>query len=344
VELFPKNTTGIVTARDNLVINQNKEDLLKKISVFCDESKTDQEIRDLFFGKKKEGKYKPGDSRGWKLELARKKIQHNDHELMVQPIEYRPFDIRYIYYSQDMVDWGRKDLMSHFINHENIGLIFARSQKDPNYSALFVSKYISETKCGEASTQSAIAPLYLYSTEGEKIPNINKNIWQEINKTVGETTPENVFDYVYAHLHSPSYRKEYKEFLKSDFPRVPFPKSKKQFWDLVPLGKKLRNLHLFTNSSILKPITTYSVSGSNEVEKVTYDNGNVYINETQFFGNVPEIAWKFYIGGYQPTQKYLKDRKGKTLTGNDIRHWQEIVACLVETDSVMQEIDALNIV
>ena len=146
---------------------------------------------------------------------------------------------------------------------------------------------------------------------------------------------------MYAYLHSPSYRKEYKEFLKTDFPRVPFPESRERFWDLVPLGRKLRELHLFTDVSALRSVTTYSVAGTDVVEKVMYENGNVYINDTQFFGNVPEIAWKFYIGGYQPAQKYLKDRKGKRLTGHDIRHWQEIITCLVETDRVMGEIDGV---
>ena len=128
-----------MTARDALVIDQNKSELLKRIEIFCDENKTDQEIRALFFGQKKEGKYKAGDFRGWKLDLARKKIRDYDHKTLIQPVLYRPFDTRYIYYSPDMVDWGRWDLMQNFVNRENTGLIFARSQKRPK---LFCSIYI----------------------------------------------------------------------------------------------------------------------------------------------------------------------------------------------------------
>ncbi len=341
-ELFPKNTTGIVTARDGLVIDQSKETLLKRIQAFCDETKTDQEIRTIFFGQKKEGKYKPGDSRGWKLDIARKKIRDYDHELLIQPISYRPFDTECIYYSPDMVDWGRWDLMQNFVNRENVGLIFARSQKDPNYSAVFISKNISETKCGEASTQSAIAPLYLYTEQEEKVPNLDKKIWEKINEIVGETTPEHILDYVYAYLHSPGYREKYKEFLKTDFPRVPYPKNKSEFWNLVPLGEKLRELHLMLSPECNKIITTYSQSGDNVIEKIKYEKKRVYINNTQYFGDVPEAAWNFYIGGYQPAQKWLKDRKGRKLSNEDIEHYQKMIVVLIETDKIMKEIDKLN--
>lgn len=184
-------------------------------------------------------------------------------------------------------------------------------------------------------------PLYVFSKEGEKIPNLNKEIWQEINSTVGGTSPENILDYVYAYLFSPSYRNEYKEFLKTDFPHVPFPKYKEEFWSLVSYGAKLRGLHLLTSPLLKDSSTTFSIAGSNLIDKIEYKNNNIYINNVQFFGNVPKIAWDFYIGGYQPLQKWLKDRKGKILSSNDIEHYQKIVLALVETDKVMKEIDKI---
>ena len=173
-------------------------------------------------------------------------------------------------------------------------------------------------------------------------------------------------------MHSPSYREKYKEFLKIDFPRVPYPKDKETFIQLVKFGTELRLLHLLESPKVNQFITTYPVEGDNVVEKVRFekevtlrqaqgdteshpelvssssketpkqvrgDIGRVYINKEQYFGNVPEIAWNFYIGGYQPAQKWLKDRKGRTLTNSDIEHYQKIIVALVETDRIMKEID-----
>ena len=156
-------------------------------------------------------------------------------------------------------------------------------------------------------------------------------------------------DYIYAVLHSPSYREKYKEFLKIDFPRVPYPKDKESFKRLVKFGKELREIHLLESPKVNQFITTYPVPGSNEIEKIKYvgdakfafPTGNVWINAEQYFGNVPEIAWNFYIGGYQPAQKWLKDRKGRTLTNEDIEHYQKIIVALVETERIMKEIDKI---
>lgn len=155
--------------------------------------------------------------------------------------------------------------------------------------------------------------------------------------------PEDIFDYVYAIFYSPQYREKYKEFLKIDFPRVPYPKDKEVFKRLVSLGRELRLLHLLESPKISKFITSYPEDGSDLVEKMTYKDGKVLFNDKQYFGNVPEIAWNFWIGGYQPAQKWLKDRKGRTLTNEDIGHYQKIIVILVETDRIMKEIDKINL-
>jgi predicted helicase len=190
-------------------------------------------------------------------------------------------------------------------------------------------------------------PLYLYSEDGTKIPNLNKEIVTEIEKTVGKTTPEDILDYIYAVLHSPTYREKYKEFLKIDFPRVPYPKDKDTFKKLVALGNELRSLHLLESPKVNRYITSYPIEGTDTVEKITLEKtspekGNVYINQTQYFGGVPEIAWTFFIGGYQPAQKWLKDRKGRTLTNEDIEHYQKIIVSLSETHRIMSEINNIN--
>ncbi|MFK8935252.1 type ISP restriction/modification enzyme, partial [Acinetobacter junii] len=140
---------------------------------------------------------------------------------------------------------------------------------------------------------------------------------------------------------SPNYRESYKEFLKIDFPRVPYPTHTKTFIELVKLGGELRRIHLLESPSVEQYITQYPEDGSNIVEKPIYKHGNVYINDTQYFANVPEVAWTFYIGGYQPAQKWLKDRKDRALDFEDILHYQKIIVALTETNRIMQEIDTV---
>jgi len=170
--------------------------------------------------------------------------------------------------------------------------------------------------------------------------------------------PIDLLDYIYAVLHSPAYRESYKEFLKIDFPRVPYPTERETFWRLVGLGGELRQLHLLESSRVEEFITGFPAGGSNEVVKPVFaagpliaggtpalqSTGDVFINDTQFFSGVPHVAWDFYIGGYQPAQKWLKDRKGRTLSYEDIQHYQKMIVALTETARVMAEIDEIAIV
>ena len=165
--------------------------------------------------------------------------------------------------------------------------------------------------------------------------------------------PIDILDYIYAVLHSPTYREKYKEFLKIDFPRIPYPKDADTFWQLVKLGGEIRQIHLLESPIVEKYITQYPIDGNNVVGKPKFissypleglgEVGKVYINETQYFANVPEVAWNFYIGGYQPAQKWLKDRKERKLEFDDILHYQKIIVALAETDRIMKEIDKIKI-
>lgn len=189
-------------------------------------------------------------------------------------------------------------------------------------------------------------PLYLFHSElgksETKTPNLDPKIYAKIKEEVPDVTPETLFDYIYAVLHSLAYRQRYAEFLKSDFPRIPYPKDRKTFHALAEYGNALRKLHLMESEKLNDLVTTYPVDGDHEVKKPRFDKGKVWINETQYFGNVPETAWNFYIGGYQPAQKWLKDRKGRKLTIEDIKHWQRIIVALTETDKIMNEIDKID--
>ena len=261
----------------------------------------------------------------------------------VSNILYRPFDVRFTAYTQrskGLIAYPREKINKNILNKENIILITCRNQIFED--TCLVSKYISDLRTysnpGSLGTDY-VFPLYLYAEDGTKITNLKREVVSGIEKITGRVSPEDILDYIYAVLHSPKYRERYKEFLKIDFPRVPYPIDKKTFAKLAELGKELRELHLFELPKLDKPITSYSVAGDNLVEKVEYKNGNVYINKTQYFGDVPEIAWNFYIGGYQPAQKWLKDRKGRKLTNDDIEHYQKIITALVETARIMEKID-----
>ena len=165
----------------------------------------------------------------------------------------------------------------------------------------------------------------------------------EKEETTDTFAPIDILDYIYAVLHSPTYRTKYKEFLKIDFPRVPYPKDAETFWQLVKLGGELRLIHLLENPVVEKHITTYPIAGANMVEKPIFEDNKVWINHEQYFNGVPQLTWEFYIGGYQPAQKWLKDRKGRILSFEDILHYQKIIVALTETGRLMKEIDKIVI-
>lgn len=156
-------------------------------------------------------------------------------------------------------------------------------------------------------------------------------------------SPEDIFSYMYAVLHSPTYRSRYAEFLKIDFPRLPLTSNPKLFRSLAQLGDRLVALHLMKETAI--EITSYPIEGKNIIEQFRYTEpnqnaqGRVYINKTQYFENVPFEVWNFYIGGYQVCQKWLKDRKAKELTYDDLIHYQNIVAAIFEAITLMEHID-----
>jgi len=191
----------------------------------------------------------------------------------------------------------------------------------------------------------------------ERIPNFNSEILKEFMGKLGLTftnekeltentfAPIDILDYIYAVLHSRNYRENNKEFLKTDFPRVPYPKNKDTFWQLVKLGGEIRQIHLLESPKVEQFITQYPIDGDNIVRKPHFDSAqcSVFINDTQYFANVPELAWNFYIGGYQTAQKWLKDRKDRKLEFEDILHYQNIIVALSETGRLMKEIEKIEI-
>lgn len=261
-----------------------------------------------------------------------------------QPYSYRPFDFRFINFDIPKIGRPRLNVMRHML-HDNVALIAKRGF--PNDAACgFITNMLFDrrgwTNPGMQGAES-VFPLYLYPEEGsfdtERRPNLDASIWAAINAAVGhETTPEGIFDYIYGILHSFAYRTKYKEFLKVDFPRIPYPKDADEFQRLAKFGAELRKLHLMENIPNSTGIS-FPQTGTLQVDGFHWEQNRVYINSEQYFENVPESAWNFYIGGYQPAQKWLKDRKGMTLDFKDVKHYQSIIYVLQQTDRIMQEID-----
>lgn len=335
-DLFWEYNSGIQTKRDRLVISFEENEVKQTMDDFDKLS-----INDL------QKKYSlPQDGRDWKIEWAKRDLQKNDYT--IQKIYYRPFDIRFTAYtgnSKGFIAYPRQKTSKHFIKKQNLGLIAPRQCVGKRgFEHGLITKMIIDIAVGDAHSGSGtyLFPLYLYSEDGTKTANLNTEIVEKIEKITGKTEPEEILDYIYAVLHSPTYRKKYKEFLKIDFPRVPYPKDKKTFNRLVNFGTELRLIHLLESAKVNDLITGYPNIGSDEVEKITYKNSNVWINEEQYFSNVPQTAWEFYIGGYQPAQKWLKDRKGRTLTNDEIEHYQKVIVALTETDRIMKEIDEIE--
>lgn len=348
-DLFLVNCMGIVTARDSLVVDISKAELLNRVSLFCSPLKSDSEIRSLFFGSKKFGKYLPGDTRGWRLSDARKRIASNNHLSKIEEISYRLFDTRFIYYTPDMVDWGRERFMAHFLLGANEGFCLIRICSRDDELPVFVTDKITDKTILSSKDNANVFPLWLYEEnmgKVEKRANMDSAIVAKIGAAIGgEATPEDIFAYIYGILHTPSYRKKFKEFLKTDFPRIPYPKDAAQFNAVAEVGRSLIDTHLMRDAApgLSETRARFPKMGSNIVEEVRYDQGRVFINAEQFFDNVPQISWEMPIGGYRPAEKWLKDRKGRALTGDDIKHYQRIVLALMKTAEAFEKLESLGL-
>jgi hypothetical protein len=364
-ELMPANVAGIVTARDGLVIALDAQELADRIMAFADLSASDAEIRARFFGVKADGKYPPGDSRGWKLPAARAALQSANWQSDIQSIAYRPFDTRAILSRPDMVDWGRVEFMQNFQSGPNLGASFTRTIEGGRDFADFLVHDLPITHHTLSIKEvNYLAPLYIYPEEGTLDQSVRVNfdpkLYAAIRKAAGlfgpapapdgseafrhvtgEVRPDEVkvFDYIYAVLHCPAYRARYAQFLKIDFPRIPFPVSPESFTALSAQGEALRRLHLMEAPAIGETPYPFHGDGNSVVDKPRYEANRVWINTEQYFEGVPPAAWEHHIGGYQPAQKWLKDRKGRALSWDDIRHYQRIIKILSETARIMAEIE-----
>lgn len=384
-DFFKENSMGFVSANDSVNISFSTEEAKQKI---VDLLTLDEHVWRLKYNRKR-------DARDWTFNTAKKDAESSylDREKYL-PVSYRPFDVRYSLYtgnSRGLYSSPQFKISRQVIGRDNLNFVSVRLGRNAEFNNYFVAKNICDKSIISSLDNANIFPLYLYpETSGQlqigssatRTPNLNREIVDQIatglglafvpeKESEGEVcfagsdqvrsefrqsfAPIDILDYIYAVLHSPSYREKYKEFLKIDFPRVPYPADADTFWKLVKLGGELRQIHLLESPITEQYITRYPVGGDNVVGKVRFEvdkgqnlprlspKGKVYINETQYFEGVPELAWNFYIGGYQPAQKWLKDRKERTLDFEDILHYQKIILALTETDRIMKEIDGLGV-
>lgn len=332
-ELFRTWNSGIKTQRDNASIFLSEQERNHLLDDFINLPVDD--LRE---------KYHFKDSRDWQLPLAKEDILQNN---VISPMYcYRPFDDRHCIYTgktKGIMGYPRYEFMKYMLAEDNVSLLTCRQVSTFDFQHAFVSTYISDMCSISSQTKETcyVFPLYISVDDGRRV-NFSAEIWQKINSGLGEKTePQELFDYIYAVLHSPTYRERYKEFLKIDFPRIPYPADATSYHTLAALGAELRHLHLMHDSASWQVQATYPQAGSNAVEKLERQDDRVYINAAQYFGGVDDEAWNFFIGGYQPAQKWLKDRRGRMLDFHDIRHYEEIIHALKHTASLMSEIDQL---
>ncbi len=364
-DIFPVNSTGIKTHRDHFVLDFDASALYRRIADFRNLHLTDQEIAE---------KYELQNTRDWKLHINRHSLAANlEWNIYFTECLYRPFDVRAYFHHETVVELPRYEVMNHMVRKNNIGLLVNRQIRIEDICHFWVTNLPADFHVLETAHASvSLLPLYFYPQSNKKTlfdtnepstapggrrPNLSPAFITAMEDKLGmrfvadgrgdlqETFgPEDVFDYMYAVFHSPTYRSRYAEFLKIDFPRLPLTANADLFRDLSQIGRRLVALHLMEQFG--KAVPSYPVDGGHLVEKVEYlvekdkpEQGRVYINKAEYFEGVPPEVWEFHVGGYQVCQKWLKDRKGRALSFDDIKHYQRIVAALAETIVLMDQVD-----
>ena len=348
-EIFIENISGVETARDNFAIAFKKEELMERISLFIDPKISDDEFRKAFHLE---------DKKQWKMSKARKLLMDDTSwEKYFKEIIYRPFDKRFIFYNNLIIHRLREQVMKNMLK-DNLGLITVRQVAEGVFNHAFVADTIIDRRITWSDKGAAyLFPIYIYKTvkdedlfseatfkEAKKEPNIKIEIFDKLKETYSsDITPEQIFYYIYAVLYSNTYRTKYAEFLKIDFPRVPFTANYNLFIKLSELGEELVSLHLLKSSKLDNPIAKYGGKGNDAVVKVQYNvsEKRVYINANNYFDNVEPEVYSYYIGGYQVLNKWLKDRVGRILSLSEIETYCKIVTALSETLALQSQLDSL---
>ena len=337
-EFMPNNAPGIVTTQDQFAISWSAQEAKQKVENFL-ATESETEARNI---------WRLCSQSQWNYGKAKEELSKNEWQDKVMEITYRPFDTRTTVYNTHVaVHLRDKRVMRHFLARKNLGLLISRSAtgqstwQEVQCTDKIVEFGIMSTRPGNSTP---VFPLYLYDDDksDSKRINMDKTIRKAIEDVAtdsknGKPNEYAIFDYIYGILHASEYRERYVEFLKADFPYIPYPKDSADFWHLSSVGTKLRELHLIPDNL---DGSAYKFEGVGEakVERPRFASNKVFLNDLQYFDKVPKSAWEFFIGGYQPAQLWLKKRKGRTLEHKDILHYQKIIAVLVQTKTTMDDI------
>ena len=356
---MPRYSVGMCSARDSFALDFDSEPLLERVQRFRNSTLSDQDLC---------AKLEIPQKKGWNVSKARRDLKSvkNLNEHLVQ-CSYRPFDYRYCFYHSSVI-WGMSHpVMRNFIHHptrfRNLGFVCMRNSRDKRNDLFFCVNGVTDKGIISSVDNSTVLPLFVFPEELTLRPggsDLSKPVLNFAPSFLGAITqrlgirfdaqlylpsvdsigPYDIFQYFYALVFSVGFRNRYAEFIRTDFPRVPLTSNIELFRSLANLGRELIGLHLMESNRLVKHVTTL-VGKTSEVEKVEYANYTVWIDKAQTSGfkGVPENVWEFHVGGYQVCEKWLKDRKGRKLTKEDIEHYHRIVVALCETIRLMAEID-----
>ena len=333
-EIFEVYGVGITTARDEFVIDRDKERLFKRIISFRNHPRDEESLHRDFGIRKKKGW---DICKAWDMlqQLSEKEIKN-----LVVEILYRPFDKKFIFWHRSLTWRPVEKVMKHMLYCKNLGLIICKQWQaigSENYDTVFVTNIVSDLNIFRRGG-GTLFPLYLCIDSG-KFPNFTERFKNYIKELYSkELSPEEIFYYIYAVLYSPDYRERYGELLKYEFPRIPFPKDYRKLKEIAEYGEKLVNLHLLKSKELEKFSVKFEGKGDNRIEKVSYRDRKVYINENQYFYPVEKELWEYRIGGYQVLKKWLSDRKGRVLSYQDIKNYLKIVRAIEETLKIQEEL------
>jgi hypothetical protein len=351
-EIFIQSSSGVKTHRDHFVVGFTKDEIKQKMLTFTNNLPDELARQGLDLK----------DTHDFKLKDVREKLKKEYCEKSIISYSYRPFDNRYICYRPELIDRDRYDVMQHFLK-DNLGICVTRQLSTLKFlhalvtdkigDMCFVSIKTKETGyffplylCPEKSNpeiRSSIRNLMLFEPKadyGARKPNLSPLIIEQLTKSFKKTpSPEQIFLYVYAILYSNTYRTKYAEFLKIDFPRIPFTKDYKLFSKMADYGERLVDLHLMRSSEIDPPVIKFQGKGDNRVEKLHYDHSHLFINKDQYFEGIEPEVFEYQIGSYQVCEKWLKDRKDRKLSLDDIKHYCNIVTTIKKTIEIQKAID-----
>ena len=335
-QFMPMNQIGFQSHRDGFAVAFDKNVMEKRLADMLDERLSDDDLR---------RRYGVKDNGDWSLAEQRNRAKGlsglDEH---IVPCDYRPFDRRFCMLEETMMDRPRWSLLKNALPADNFGLNFVRQTKSAAWQHGVVSKFPTPAVFVEIKDGSNFAPLYVQEDiDQTRRVNFDAKLWKKLRTKAtdadhGEPDELATFDYIYGVLHCPAYRATFAEFLKIDFPRIPWPASSAEFWDVAGKGGQLRRLHLMEPAAIGETPYPFRGEGDGTVTEPKFKDGKVWINDSQHFEDVPQAAWDALIGGYQPAQKWLKDRKDRALGFDDVKHYRQIIKILLETSRIMQTI------